>query len=305
MSSSQRSGFTLIELLVVIAIIAILIGLLLPAVQKVREAANRASCSNNIKQLALACHSYHDASQVLPYCTNDGAYNANSRGYSWIAQILPYIEQNALYEQGVAQGVPINTVLPNGQLLSEQVIPTLTCPSDPSATRVLTNRANVGSLRMGVTSYKGVAGANWQWGDGRWNPGWAPTGDQNGLDNGNGLIHRSSNNNKRKMASVLNGDGTSNTFLVGESLPQKDIHNSWIFFNHTTGTCAIYPNSKRTDGTEYAASDWNNVYSFRSNHSGGLNFAMADGSVRFVNDTIDILTYRSLATFDGREIISG
>jgi hypothetical protein len=92
--------------------------------------------------------------------------------------------------------------------------------------------------------------------------------------------------------------------MIGEDLPDQNIHCAWPFANTATGTCAIAPNARRADGTEYSLSDWPNVYSFRSRHANGLQFANADGSVRFISNDISLPTYRALATIQGGEVVS-
>ena len=125
-------GFTLVELLVVVAIVGLLIGMLLPAVQKVREAANRIKCRSNLKQLGLATHAYHDAQGILPVnslLTADGPYGSNTRAWSWLARILPYVEQGDLANLA---GIPDQTLIDARGAISAEVRLFL-CPSDPSA----------------------------------------------------------------------------------------------------------------------------------------------------------------------------
>lgn len=305
-----RTGFTLIELLVVIAIIAILIALLVPAVQKVRAAAARSACQNNLKQLGLAVHGYHDVKKNLPRSAGPG-YNYNNSSpntWSWIAQILPYIEQNVIYEQGnIAAGPPMNaSKLIDGTYTTAQIIPVLICPADYEDKKVYTDRANLGASQpMGPTCYQGVAGANWAWGDARWDPVASPaTGSTNGLDAGDGIFFRTDAIGQPSLTLLSIRDGTSNTFMIGEAIPSKNYHCDWAFFNHATATCAIYPNCKTPTGGEYSLTDWPNVYSFRSYHTAGLQFAMGDASVHFVSDNIDISIYRALATRAAGEAVS-
>jgi prepilin-type N-terminal cleavage/methylation domain-containing protein/prepilin-type processing-associated H-X9-DG protein len=304
----RRSGFTLIELLVVIAIIAILIGLLLPAVQKVRAASARSSCENNLKQIALAVHQYAGANKTFPSNAGPGYnYNPNSPySWSWLALILPYIEQDNLYK---ACGIPSSTINAAGSAAATAV-PTFLCPSDLAINGLpRSDEANIGSnfnyggpaVNVGQTNYKGVCGYNWAWGTYQF----TVQGNNNGLDAGDGIFYRTDGvpgtGGHGPLTMDLIKDGTSNTFLVGEDIPSLNVHCDWVFFNHATGTCAIPPNYN--EGTS-GATDWPNVYSFRSNHSGGLQFAFADGHVQFINQAIDLNVYHGLSTYNGGETVS-
>ncbi len=304
----RRGAFTLVELLVVIAIIGILVALLLPAVQAAREAGRRSSCSNNMKQLALATHNFHDIRKRLPYngddIRNSGCcYTGGYTQWSWIARMLPFFEQEPLYNQlGLNQSLPGENPMSNvlGQLGIQ--IPALLCPSDGENGAPRTDCANMpAGSPIGLTSYKGVSGANWAWGSYPYTP---PGLGNDGLEDGNGIFFRSDYRKRFRLASIT--DGTSNTLMVGEDLPKMNIHNGWPYSNTTTGTCAIPLNNALVAGQPgfNNAGDWPNVYSFRSRHPGGGQFAFADGSVSFISQTINLQTYRDLSSKGGGEIAS-
>jgi prepilin-type N-terminal cleavage/methylation domain-containing protein/prepilin-type processing-associated H-X9-DG protein len=332
-----RGGFTLIELLVVIAIIAILIGLLLPAVQKVREAAARTQCFNNMKQLGIACHSYQDANNSLPRSAGPGhGFGENyPNSFSWMAQILPYIEQDNLYKAGNLGSNPQGTIavagtpnpvtiagypgLPGSQSVTvapsmqadgtttaSKQIKTYLCPSDGSSTQARTERANVNGALMGSTNYKGVSGNNWefttQFRFPVGTPAMNPAND--GVNNGNGVFWATDYKTKVKIEAIP--DGSSNTYFIGEDLPDRNSHLSWAFFFHAYGTCAIPPNYNMPGTTPQhpLPNSFRDVQSFRSRHSGGLVFAMGDGSVRFVQQSIDLATYRAFASRNGGEVVT-
>src|SRR5712692_1103910 len=180
----RRSAFTLIELLVVIAIIAVLIGLLLPAVQKVRQAAARAQCENNLKQLGVAVHNYVISQRFFP--SNGapgvwtGAYGAGQPNWSWLARLLPYIEQDNLYK---ACGIPTANLNANPAAVATAV-QTFLCPSDIAINGLPRNNAADLNISVGQTNYKGVCGDNWCWGSFQFYPpgGGGPNCSADGLE---------------------------------------------------------------------------------------------------------------------------
>ncbi len=304
MRSCRQQAFTLIELLVVIAIIAVLIGLLLPAVQKVREAAARMSCSNNMKQLAVAVHNYHDANGKFPQNGTRGVGGTGTccttTAWSWIARSLPYFEQDNL-----ARVAGVDTASITNNASAATVIKTLLCPSD-NAQHFGHTRANptiYGNVQGGPSNYKGVSGSNWCWGSYP-NTGKDGTCDvfyQGGTGKGDGIFFRTDILFALTLIGI--GDGTSNTFMIGEDVAEWSAWLAWPYANHTTGTCAIPPNTftNRANGED---GQWQWTYSFRSRHSTGLNFALADGSVRFVRQGIALDVYRAYSTKSGGEAIS-
>lgn len=321
--SQLRRAFTLVELLVVIAIIGILVGLLLPAVQAAREAARRMQCSNNVKQLGLAFHNYHDAFKVFPinfaWRSRPGLGNGgpaiSDTGKSWLQMSLPFIEQNNLFNSidftvglRLTGGIPGTAAnIQRNRDVAATVIPTFLCPSDGESNNgLLTGRSDTVSANeaWAVTNYKACAGSNWNAGVFAWvnNLGGRNGGNSDGLNAGNGVLC-SNQLNTNPLTRIRDlSDGTSNTFIIGEAMPFWSNWNWWFNPNAVTATCAIPLN--RVLRRPRAPGDWPNNYSFASRHTGGGNFGMGDGGVRFVSENIDTSVYRGYATISSGEVVA-
>jgi prepilin-type N-terminal cleavage/methylation domain-containing protein len=282
-------GFTLVELLVVIAIIGVLVALLLPAVQAAREAARRSSCSNNLKQLALGLHNYHDTYKVFPFGHHfrgihdgDPADADGGSGFGWGTAILPFIEQQPLYDKFVLTRPITDNVAPVQNLtLAQTHLPGFACPSDTKPKQ----RTDGAVTNSATSSYKscGTAYDGWQGGIVGANP--------NPL-RFNGLFDRD-NRGEYGMNNVL--DGTSNTFAVAEAKWKMDINerNRGRIFGATDTTAGTTGATNALMVNGQWQMNWTaqegNLQPHRtaaSNHPGGAQFALIDGSVRFVSETI-------------------
>ena len=297
-----RDGMTLVELLVVIAIIGVLVALMLPAVQMAREAARRAHCKNNLRQFGLALHNYHGTFQVLPISIGPWLHGPNPaperNGKGWIVSILPQLEQQPLYDEFAPffagdffTGYGIRSVACRDLL--KQQLDVLHCPSDASVRQNSKEQYQLDGIEAALTSYKGVLGDSQL--EFSIHPGSLPDCHRDG--GCNGLFFRVSYQQPQRLAMVR--DGTSNTFLVGEDVPEHNYHSAAYYANNDWASCHAPLNYFPDPATPL---DWPNVVSFRSRHPGGAHFSMADGSVRFVAETIDHGTYRALSTKAGGEV---
>ncbi|QDT55206.1 Type II secretion system protein G precursor [Caulifigura coniformis] len=297
----RKSGFTLIELLVVIAIIAILIALLLPAVQQAREAARRTQCKNNLKQLGLAMHNYHDTHRVFPYgVLNVGTFHLRD---TWMQQVLPMIEQGPLYNK--YQTSIVQWVMDTPADIKDMPLAGFQCPSDPSSPA----KGASGGLRSGGDGFQG----NYVVCHGK-------TQNYN-ADNG-GMFN---NNSRHRMESMK--DGSSNTIFASEVMIRgsANTNSGWGegggYWGGGEGggygfTTAEPPNSSITDqvytckSTTWPSAPCQSMSAYttqrvlaRSYHTGGVHALMGDGGVRFVSSNIDRLTWQNLGTRSGGETI--
>jgi prepilin-type N-terminal cleavage/methylation domain-containing protein/prepilin-type processing-associated H-X9-DG protein len=295
-----RRAFTLIELLVVIAIITVLIGLLLPAVQKVRDAAARSSCQNNLKQIGLALQNYHDVNRQFPpgYTSGVGPSGEDTGpGWGWAAFILPYMEQQPLFSQinlsvpiESSQHAAVRTVIVKPYLCPSDTAP-LTFPVGPaSANGQLTST----TCQLAPASYTGNFGVS-----------------EPGVD-GEGVFFR---NSRVRIGDIT--DGTSQTILAGER-SYRYSQTTWV--GTVTGTKAVpSPGSplpvevdepanfvlSHVGEMAAGASRPYEINNYSSNHTGGAMFVFADGHVRFLTGDTDYSTLKALSTRNGGETITG
>jgi prepilin-type N-terminal cleavage/methylation domain-containing protein len=310
----RRQGFTLIELVVVIAIVAVLIALLLPAVQAARGASRRIQCSNNLKQIALAMSNYHDAVGTLPPGRKGWGWG------TWQMYILPYLEQSALYNSYNQMGDSVNDVTldslllymgPVNRTVTTMRLNTLTCPSDtPNAPLEEVTSHNYACNYGNTELYQEVYGG-------------VPFGGAPFTDIGADPTHQTPGQPTARFANIT--DGTSNTALAAEVVQGHGADlRGFTWYGPSSGfTAYIGPNSKSPDvltlpeqcvypyETNPPCSYENApgagpsvVMAARSRHPGGVLVVLGDGSVRFIKDSIDLATWRALSTSRGGEVIS-
>lgn len=302
-----RRGFTLVELLVVITIIGILISLLLPAVQSAREAARRATCANNLKQIGLALHGYASAAGSFPPGgITEGPCCATKSLISWAISILPYLEQEALYNlynRDAYNEDPVN------QTVREALVPVYCCSTEEGARTIDSPESGPGAgIRYRRGSYRCVTGYS----D---NPGQWWDADQNASlpKHYRGVMHQVSDRNVARplrtetFADIR--DGASNTLMVGEmaTYTHQSRRTFWAYSYTSYNASCAYPES-RTLLVDYdrctQLGDANPCKrGWGSFHPGGFQFVLCDGAVRFLSTAIDVRVFGGLATIAGNEAV--
>jgi prepilin-type N-terminal cleavage/methylation domain-containing protein len=306
-SRRSKFGFTLVELLVVIAIIGILIALLLPAVQAAREAARRSQCSNNLKQLALAVHNYHDTFKSFPPGgITPGPCCGTQSFTNWAIAVLPFMEQGPLYDRYDQNVVNEHA---NNQYVREQEIDTHKCPSDEFANKLEHPGSGPGSgLDYRHGSYRCMAGSHWNARTSSVdNSGWWDDSNHTIAQELKGVfpcVGLRNIKNPPKMADVR--DGTSNTLMIGEQVARRTTRRGtfWAYTYTSYNSSDAYPDSRTLLGYDRCTPSGSNQCKrgWGSFHPGGLQFAVADGSVQFVPETIDIFLFCNLSTIGGEEV---
>jgi len=320
----HKHGFTLVELLVVIAIIGMLVGLLLPAVQMAREAARRSQCSNNLHQIAIACHNYATANNnQLPPGVQDKAYSyypAGYGGYGLFTLILPYMDQGALFQQIDMENKMATSYQGANDSIGNTRIGAYICPSFPE--EPVNTDASKGAYFCGALAlYNGVAGAVHTAND---NSGKSSDDHNTYKATPSAQLYRCTEGDVPnngcffflkpvKMGSIV--DGTSNTLMLGE-IPAANIAkqttNSWHTYPYYARAWIVGANSGGNRGfysakvaeckiNKSTSSSKFNYQAFGSHHSGGAYFSRADASISFVSENIDYHLYRNLATRCGKE----
>ncbi|WP_459555879.1 DUF1559 family PulG-like putative transporter [Lacunimicrobium album] len=299
-ASSRKSGFTLIELLVVIAIIATLVALLLPAVQQAREAARRSSCKNNLKQIGLALHNYHDTFNVLPpgYMRRDYSYGTfDGPGWGWGTFILPQLEQNAMYDS-LQIDKQILTESPAILPFSQTPLSVYRCPSVPGGNLNEGLMSASATAGIALSTYKGVFGNNnTQFNDSTDD---CPLFLGSCISGENGSFGPNSSVRFRDIT-----DGLSNTVMIGEIARgingRKDSTGVLIDYKGSVwaglstqasrSNVAVFQTLRGITASGAVETGYRlngtNTHSFSSHHKGGAQFLLGDGAVRFVSENID------------------